>query len=251
MTLFRPSDENSLRHLFSSRYAEEILGLAYLGPVLNPAGAIESSPDCLIIDRRKSPFRPLRCEFKFIPAAGKEDFAHNGMFDIAIVWALPKGHGRDDLLKDLLQQNGCSELIVLEEDFKALRDLPVYSAQSISQLGDTQIIREIAIYMKLPAVFGLCMAAQLYPDKFDREKMVNFLSKRFSEVKKMQPKGRANVISAFLQTKPPLITHMHGSVYRWTNEFDSVTAANELMQLITSNFESQVPTKDDLSEVRE
>src|SRR5229473_4014516 len=89
MLLFRPSDESSLRHLFSTDYAEEILGLSYVGPVLNPAGVIESSPDCVVLDRRKSPFHPLRCEFKFIPL-GKEDFAHNGMFDIAIIWNVHK-----------------------------------------------------------------------------------------------------------------------------------------------------------------
>jgi len=102
--IFRPSDEMSLRHLFSTSYAQEILRLSYVGPVLNPAGMIESSPDCIVLDRRKSPFRPLRCEFKFIPL-GKEDFAHNGMFDIAIIWNLQKGQTKDQLLNDLLQQN--------------------------------------------------------------------------------------------------------------------------------------------------
>src|SRR5947199_215797 len=125
------------------------------------------------------------------------------MFDIAIVWALPKGHSKDHLKAELLQQNGCSELIVLEEDFKAFRDLPIYSAQSIYKLGSAGVVRDVAIEMELPSVFGLCMAAQLYPARFNGERMVEFLSKRFSEVKKMHPKGRANVISAFLQTKPP------------------------------------------------
>ena len=74
----------ALRHLFSTAYALESLRLTYVGPVLGATGEIEDNPDCIILDRRKSPFRPLRCEFKFIPQ-GKEDFAANGMFDIAIV----------------------------------------------------------------------------------------------------------------------------------------------------------------------
>ena len=141
-------------------------------------------------------------------------------------------------------------MIVLEE-LKAFRDLPIYTSASISTLGSAGIVRELAIKMKLPSVFGLCMAARLYPDKFNGERMVELLSKRFSDVKKMQPRGRANVISAFLQTKPPLITLMHGRVYRWTNKFDSATAASELTQLITANFQAQAPTKDDLDQVRE
>ena len=87
---FRPIDENSLRHLFSSAYAREVLSLSYLGPVLNPVGIIESSPNCMILDMRGNPFKPLRCEFKYDPS-GKDDFAHNGRFDIAIIWALPSG----------------------------------------------------------------------------------------------------------------------------------------------------------------
>jgi hypothetical protein len=89
--------------------------LSYIGPVLNSLGEIEDSPDCVILDRRKHPFRPLRCEFKFIPQ-GKEDFLHNGVFAIAIVWALPEGLTKQALLNDLLQQNGCLDLIVLKEE---------------------------------------------------------------------------------------------------------------------------------------
>lgn len=50
---FQPIDEMSLRHLFSSRYAEDILKMSYLGPVLNSSGTPETSPDCLILDKRK------------------------------------------------------------------------------------------------------------------------------------------------------------------------------------------------------
>src|SRR6266700_2928288 len=102
---FSPFVEASLRHLFSSSFAEELLHLSYLGPVLNSAGSIESSPDCMILDMRMRPFKPLRCEFKFIPTAA-HDFAHNGRFDIAIVWSLPSGLSKAQLLTDLLKQNG-------------------------------------------------------------------------------------------------------------------------------------------------
>jgi hypothetical protein len=250
MPLFRPRDEMSVRHLFSTSYAEEILRLSYVGPALNPAADIESSPDSIVLDRRKSPFRTLRCEFKFIPL-GKEDFAHNGRFELAVVWSLPKGVEKGPLLDELLQQNGCSDLIVLE-DFKAFRDLPPYAIESIAKLGNVAIVRELAIKTDIASVFGLCMVARLYPDNFNMRRMVDFLRRRFPQVQRMKPKGRTNIISKFLQMKPPLIMHMHGKeYYRWTNEFDSVMAAAELTQLITGNFGKDPPTADDLDAIRQ
>lgn len=201
----------------------------------------------MILDMRLHPFRPLRCEFKFIPSS-KDDFAYNGRFDIAIIWSLPRGCSKNRLLTELLEQNGCAELIVLE-DFKAFLDLPMYTFESLSRLGGSDIIRKLAIKRELPSVFALCMAARLYPEKFQIDRMVEFLSKRFPSVKKMQPQGRANVISAFIQTKPPLLTFMHGKYYRWTAEFDSVIAAAELTELITANFGEQAPSSDDLRSV--
>ncbi len=248
MPLFRPVDEMSLRHLFSSSYAQEALHLSYLGPVLSPTGTIESSPDCLVIDRRKRPFRPLRCEFKFIPL-GKEDFAHNGQFDIAIVWNLQRGQTKDGLLHDLLQQNGCSELIVLDS-IKAFRDLPVYTTDVLPRLANIDVVRDIAIEMSLPTVFAFCLAARAAPGRFDIGRLVELLAKRFPEVRKMQPRGRSNVISAGVQTKPALIERMHGKVYRWASEIDSVSAAAELTELIRVNFDAQDPTAEDLEVIR-
>jgi len=245
---FKPIDEMSLRHLFSTAYAQEVLQLSYIGPVLNSAGAIESSPDCIILDMRSHPFKPLRCEFKYIPL-GKEDFAHNGSFDVAILWSLPTGRSKQQLSSELLTQNGCYEVIVLEE-MKAFRDLPTYTIDALSRIGTNDIIRKLALKREFPSVFALCIAARLYPEKFQIDRMVELLSSRFPYVKKMHPKGRANVVSAFIQTKPPLLTLMHGKSYRWTSEIDSVSAAAELIELIKANFGENPPTNDDLDIVR-
>ena len=98
---------------------------------------------------------------------------------------------------------------------------------------------------------ALCIAAKLYPKTFQMDRMVEFLSKQFPSVKKMQPRGRANVVSAFIQTKPPLLALMHGNTYRWTSEFDSVIAAAELTELIKVNFASKAPSNEDLKDVNE
>jgi hypothetical protein len=248
--IFQPKDETSLRHLFSTDYARDSLGLSYVGPVLNSAGEIESSPDCIVLDRTEHPYRPLRCEFKFIPL-GKEDFAHNGMFEIAIIWALPDGLIKKRLLDDLLQQNGCSQLIVLKEE-KAFWDLPIYTPDSISKLGNVGVVRELIMRrgMKEPTVFALCMAARIYPERFSMERTLKFLRKRFPAVERMQPKGRANVITAGLMCRPPLLQKMLGNTYRWTSKIDNEAAAAELIALLREN-QAQVPTADDLAAVRE
>ena len=247
---FKPIDETSLRHLFSTAYAQEVMHLSYIGPVLNSAGAIESSPDCMILDMRSHPFKPLRCEFKFIPS-GERGFRSNGQFDIAIVWSLPPGQSIHKLREELLKQNGCAEIVVLA-DMKAFRDLPPYTNDSLSRLGGTDIIRKLALGRKdFPSVFALCIAARLYPKKFQMDRMVDLLTSRFPSVKKMHPKGRANVVTAFIQTIPPLLIRMHRNSYRWTSEIDSVSGAAELTELITANFGEQTPSSDDLKAVSE
>jgi len=104
--------------------------------------------------------------------------------------------------------------------------------------------------MKEPTVFALCMAATLYPEKFELEPMIAFLRKRFLTVQKMQAKGRANVVTAALQTHPRILQRMLGNTYRWTNELDHEIAAAELTALLKEN-EFQAPTKDDLKGLRE
>ena len=73
---FKPRDEMSLRQLFSTEYAKQILNLSYLGPILGPDGKIDPSPDALILDMRKTPYKTLRCEFKFSPKS-KDEFSKN------------------------------------------------------------------------------------------------------------------------------------------------------------------------------
>jgi hypothetical protein len=242
---FRPIDETSLRHLFSSAYSEDLLRLAYLGPVLTSTGTIESSPDCIVLDMRSHPFKALRCEFKFIPSS-KDDFSRNGRFDIAIIWSLPPGLSKENLEKELLKQNGCSEVVVLAER-KAFQELPSYTAESLSKLklSRTDIVRSLAIRRELPSVFTLCIAALIYPDKIHMDRMIERLTELFPSVKKMHPKGRGNVVGAFLQTKPPFLKHMHGKFYRWTDEIDNVSAASELTELIRVNFGHDPPTDED------
>jgi len=223
--------------------------MSYIGPVLNAAGTIETSPDCLILDRRRTPFKSLRCEFKYIPAS-KQDFAHNGKFDVAIVWALPSNLRKEQLRDDLFQQNGCDEVIVMSE-FKPLRELPDYNQMDFSSFGSIEDIKKVVLDRDFPAVFALFIAAKICPKKFQMEKMVALLTSRFPDVKRMTPTGRANAVSAFLQTKPALLKRMHGSYYRWNSEIDNAAAVGLLAEIIAANFVESLPSADDIASVSE
>ncbi|MGC8660760.1 MAG: hypothetical protein ACP5U1_16985, partial [Desulfomonilaceae bacterium] len=200
MMMFKPIDEISLRHLFSTREAEELLGLKYLGPVLNAFGNVETSPDCLILDKRRSPFKLRRCEFKFMPTSAS-DFLHNGKFGTAIIWTLPNGFLKEKLEVELLEQNGCFEVIVMDE-IKAFYELKDYNLESLRSIGNVEVVIDLVKKREsLPSVVALYLAAKLYPRPFRMDRMVGYLNRRFPEVKDMAERGKANVVSAFIQTK--------------------------------------------------
>jgi len=249
---FKPIDENSLRHLFSSSYAEDILKMSYFGPVVNESGAIESSPDCLILDRREKRWRIMRCEFKYI-AHSRDDFKHNGKFDIAIVWSIHPPLNKQRLQEELLAQNGCQDIIVLSER-KAFHSLKKYTVIDLEQLNGIEETRTVLLEsrkIKYPTVFAAFIAAKIYPEKFEMSKVVEVLSNIFREVKKMQPRGRANVVSALLQTKPPLIKRMHGSTYRWNDRINAHFAVKEMEEIIRTRFLEDIPSSDIIDSLKE
>jgi len=240
---FRPIDEMSLRHLFSTQLAKEILNLAYIGPVLDQLGKVDTSPDALILDMRKSPYRVLRCEFKFVPNS-KEDFSHNGKFDVAVIWAYGN-ISKEKLQADLLEQNGCYEIIALDE-LKAFHALPSYSKEAIGLAQDFRGLKSVILKRDVASVVALYMAASVYPKRIDSEKMIDYLAKRFAHVKAMPSKAKGNIVGAFIQTNPPLIELVFSKNYQWISDYDSLVASVYLAELIQVNFRVDLPTADDL-----
>ena len=246
---FQPIDEMSLRHLFSSRYAEDILKMSYLGPVLNSSGTPETSPDCLILDKRekqkrkeKSKWRIWRCEFKYVPS-GKEDFSNNGKFDVAILWSIAPPLTRQELQEELLAQNGCHDILVLSE-YKAFSNLDKYHIPSSKEFNKIDELISVVLKRDYPTVFSAFIAAKICPKEFRMGNMVNVLSNRFTEVRRMQPQGRANVVTALAQTEPPLIRWLHGRIYCWNDDINPISAAREIEQIIRTRFRKDIPDSD-------
>lgn len=246
--LFRPIDEMSLRHLFSTPFAKEAVGLSYIGPVLDPLGKVDTSPDALILDMRKSPYKILRCEFKFVPNS-KDDFTHNGKFDIAVIWS----YGRIDRAKlqaDLSEQNGCYEIIAFDE-IRAFHSLLEYNNENIKLSQDFTALKSTILKRDSAYVTCLYMAAAVYPKRINYERMIDYLEKRFPQVAAMGSKGKSNAVTAFTQTTPPLLEWVFAKNYQWIKDYDSKIGKSYLAELIQNNFRLELPTIEDLNFVTE
>ena len=246
----KPIDEMSLRHLFATNYATNFLNIEYWGPVINKIGKIESSPDCLVLDKRKTPYTLKRCEFKFKPESIK-DFSDNGSFEIAVVWdlALPKSNSRQEFEKQLQQQNGCDELIVLN-DMKAFNSLPEYTSEQSTFHPIATLEAQLNKIEHDDIVYSAYLIAKAYPHPINSQKFIELLVEKFPRVRDMSIKGRANVIGRFIQMKPQLVKKLYRSSYVWNNdEFPEKESVRVIAEHIVNNRRFAVPHYDILRKV--
>ncbi len=245
---FKPVDEMSLRHLFSSDYGEAELRMEYLGPVLNATGLIEKSPDCLILDRRESRVKVLRYEFKFLPAS-KEDFKENKQFDIAIVWKIGSPLTKQRLLNELSTQNDCHEIIVLSE-YAAFDNLKEYHTPGPEEFNNMTELRRVILKMEFLSVVVAFIAAKISPKEFSKKTMVAYLKKAgYPEMNKWTTavgnvaKGKGNIVGALCMKtlKPPLVKKLHGDIYRWNEKINKNGAVVEIEKAIRENFLRTIP----------
>lgn len=250
MYYFKPIDEMSLRHLFTSDLGESILKMVYIGPVLNPGGSIESSPDSMILDMRNDSWKIRKCEFKYSPN-GKADFKNNGNFDIAILWSLPDLLSKEKLKNDLLEQNKCYEIIILS-DYIQFSRLPDYKLiNDVKELHDSSGLRKSLRKLKPYCIYCAYIAAAIYPKKFNIHIMVNSLLPRFADLKKIQEQGRgSSLVSALQQTKPQLVQQMDGDNYRWDNHLNPKFAIGDITYIMTDKFELELPDSDIVEKFR-
>lgn len=241
---FQPPDETALRHLFSSRLGEETLKMSYIGPVLDPSGRIQENPDCLILDKRGDKWRMLKCEFKY-DAVNKQNFAHNGQFDIAIAWRIPLS-ARASLEKDLAEQNGCHEVIALSDDYPVFRSLPQYHPFEARELENTGVENVERVLLRIretgyPTAYAAYIAATIHPRNFDLTRLVDVLATRFPEVQNMSPRGQHNTVTKLLQTNPPLISFLYYGKYKWTDDINADAARSRIDDIIRNKFRREIP----------
>lgn len=256
--LFKPCDEMSLRHLFSSSLGESTLNMSYLGPALNVSNNIDTSPDCIILDKREIQWKVLRGEFKYSPQSSV-DFINNGTFDIAIVWQLSGGITREKLQAELFKQNRCTEVFVVSEQ-TAFNSLPNWTWK-LSQ-ASSNIVELTSVETKLKRIFKYSRsmrystlvvaytAVKIYPAAFDFTKMLEELNKKFPDVHNMADKGRAVVISKLRQTKPKLIVQERGNRYKWNNELNPEGSLVELTRIIIEVYDKEIPSTEFINSVR-
>lgn len=248
----KPIDEMSLRHLFSTKEATNILNIEYWGPVLNDRNNIESSPDCLVLDKRTNPYTLKRCEFKYEPTS-INDFSHNGRFDIAIVWnlKLPNTISLEEFKQRLQQQNGCSEVIVLTDRIE-FSTLPNYTAEQRNFHNITPLEGLLNRIEHDDIVFGAYIIAKSYPQPIHSQDLIKLLVEKFPRVGKMSPQGRGNVISRYGQMKPPLVTKLYRNCYVWNNQdFNAEESIRILEAHITNVRNFDVPQDDMVRRVQQ
>lgn len=245
--LFKPIDEMSLRHLFSSEYSKNILNIQYLGPIINNTNQIEPSPDCFVIDKRNTNYSIKKCEFKYIPS-GINDFKHNGKFDIAIVWDLPNKINRDIFSKSIYQQNNCNEIIVLN-DFYKFRKLPDYCIPKTENLVLIDRLYDYLIKREPDVIFSAYLFAKSYPNNINSDKLRGILDKRFPRIRGMARKGKGNITGRFIQMNPPLLNLKYGKNYCWNNDYEHNLSLITMEILLVENFNIDIPFSDILKEL--
>jgi len=244
----KPIDEISLRHLFSTNYANNILKIEYWRPVVNNLGQIEPSPDCMVLDKRHDPYQLKRCEFKYIPGL-INDFRHNGNFDMALIWDLPNGINRNLFAQQLRDQNNCLEIIVLT-DMNDFRRLPDYSIPAQVNFAPIQRMTDFLLTREPDVIFSAYLIARSFPNSINSDRLVELLVERFQRIRNMRPQGRGNATARFLQMNPPLIKYRYGSYYSWNNDFEPSVSINTMERLFRENFMMDIPNIDLLERIR-
>ncbi len=237
---FKPVDEMSLRLLLSTDNAQKVLDIEYLGPVLNSSGNTETSPDAMVLDKRGDTAVKVRCEYK-VHVTSSSNFSQNGTFGLAIAWSISKHlakdrEAREELESSLLENHSCSELIILS-DFKFFRDLPDYNLKNLNNVEPTTYFDELCSKRSLPSLMALYVAVKIYPRRFDLDKVVSHFTKLFPEPMDIAAQGRANIITAFMQTKPALLHRVYNKCYKWSNVIDRNIALASLELMLQDRLE--------------
>ena len=235
---YKPVDEDSLRHLFSSEFAEKSIKVSYLGPVLN-AGVIQNSPDCLVIDRRTIPFTIKRCEFKFEPT-NINQFAYNGQFELAIIWGVGPGLTIPALQAGLLQQNGCNDIIALNQIIE-FQNLPNYILPTPPDIQNLDDLNDILIQSRFETVYTAYCFARAYPDQLDLNKIKIHLRQNFHVFAQTALQGQHNAIICLKNRLNPIIELTHQHYYRWYNQRNVNLAIPIIENVIINNFHRALP----------
>jgi hypothetical protein len=168
------------------------------------------------------------------------------------MWSIQSPCTKEQLEKELFEQNQCKEIIVLNE-ISTFHKLPEYSHENISRNFSFEADRIKHIVLKnksgISSVLVIYIAAKIYPERFDSDKMLDLMIKKFRSVASLPGKGRSNIVGTFIQTKPTLLKRMQGKSYQWNNDFDNVIASGLLAQWITVNYRESLPTADEIRSV--
>lgn len=253
--IFKPVNEKHLEHLVSSDFFQKNCNLEYIGPVLLPNNSVLDSPDMLLLDKRKSSLSFKTCECKFSPTSFK-DFAHNGEFDIAIIWEC--NIDLEKLKVDLFKHNKCNEVIVLSK-LNIFNKLPQYKnfqnkENEWSYFYIDKLKHKLSMGKEYTS-FVAYIAASIYPKRINKDKLRDLLNEKFESVRKLNKRGQSNSYSALTQVigkgNPERILSKKGeNTYQWNNELiDSKIGLSIISKFISDYFYGKFPSEEDINRV--
>ena len=252
--IFKPVNEKHLEHLVSSDFFQKNCNLEYLGPVLLPNDNVADSPDMLLLDRRNKNTSYKTCECKFSPNSYK-DFAHNGNFDIAILWECKIDI--DKLKLDLFKQNKCKEVLVLS-NLNVFSKLPNYHNLLNNNIINSFYIDKLKEKLKKGqeyTSFVAYIATKIYPKKFSSNAMYDLLIENFESVRSLGSKGKMNSVNALIQVikkgdPERFLINQSKKSYKWNNKIiDSKLALTIITEIISNFFNGKFPSEEDIKRV--
>ncbi len=241
-TLFQPVSETAMEHLVAEPRIQEILKLRYVGPVIDENDHWCKSPDCLMVDEETNQL--VKCEFKVEPEDALA-FKDNKFFDIAIVWSLHRVKNKTIFHEDLKKQNHCERVIVLTDNpfFRALTpytNADINSSMNFRIANPPSVEKEFADKIgKIgldESVFVAYVASKLYPDAFDRERLLSYI--RSPEVFNLEDdstrSAHGNFIGALLQIKPiRMVEKLKKDTYRWNEYYNRANPIEVIKKRLT------------------
>jgi hypothetical protein len=242
---FIPIQEKQLEHLISSEFTKNVLKLDYIGPVYGHNSKVIDSPDMLLLDKRKTPYKILSCECKLNPSSSSA-FKDNGNFDIAIIWEY-KGYNFDKFRQELKENNRCTEIIELCKITNYAK-LEKYERFDNQMFNSCEIVEKKLFGAKYYTVCAAYIAASIYPTKFSGDKILAYLKSKHPEILLMGAKGRANSYITLLQLE--LIEKKAEGKYIWNNNYNPVIAKSEILKLLTTKFDKDAPSNEDVNSFR-
>jgi len=259
-TPFKPINENALEHLVSHPLSQKILGLRYIGSVIDENNKWLPSPDCFMADEHDNN-KLLKVEFKKAPLT-HEIFEENCEFDVAIIWTLAYLTDSETTFKAGLRRNNKCERIIVLTDYEWFRSLPEYNMTEINRTLNLiskkyisrkdELISKVRDLRRPESIFTAYVASAVYPDGINTKRLIAEIREAYKLPKTSERKSDGNIYNALKWVKPiSMLIKKNKGNFVW-NDYYNVENTSEVVREILKDVsgESMIPNQATLDGIR-